>query len=87
MVVPINIAFSLVFQVILGLMYWQEYDGFYGHPDWVTFFTIGVFLSVTSALYPSIAKSLEKTISGSSAISIKNNIDVLFSPRILDSSV
>lgn len=54
-VVPINIAFSLVFQVSLGLFYWQEYDSF-EKDIWIVYFCIGVFLSVLSALYPSIAR-------------------------------
>lgn len=57
-VVPINIAFSLVFQGLLGLMYWQEYEHF-EEAWWVVLFVIGVLLSVSSAVYPTLARKLE----------------------------
>ncbi len=59
MVVPINIAFSLVFQIVLGLFYWQEYDSF-EKVTWVVYFCIGVVLSVASALYPRLALKHEE---------------------------
>ncbi|CAD7950949.1 unnamed protein product [Amoebophrya sp. A25] len=58
-VVPVNIAFSLLFQVLLGQFYWQEWKKF-EEAWWVVLFLLGIILSLASALYPTLMRQKKR---------------------------
>lgn len=70
-VVTVNVAFSLVFQGLFGLVFFKEY-GYFRSELYMVVFAIGTMFAICSALYPSYMKYLNDPSMFGKSVTLKD---------------